>query len=377
MRIGLNALYLVPGQVGGVETYLRRLVAGFQGYDTDDEYVLYTNRENAGSFPLGPRFQERRCEVRARSKVERILYEQIVLPRRARADAIDVLHSPCYTAPLRCPCASVVTIHDMNFHFFPEDWSSTALVAHRFLIPRVARASDAILTGSETSKMAICAVLGVAAQRVTVVYHGVDGNLVDCTEQDVARVRAKFAGGGEYLFSVSASHPHKNLGGLLRAYEEFAAALEGEPPPLVITGIRGREHEAMARRAESVGGRVVMAGWVDAVDLAALYRGARAFVLASRYEGFGLPVLEAMWAGVPVASSNAAALSEIVGDGALTFDPSDVGAMASALARVWRDDQLRQSLVRRGRARVETFLWRRAVAETLAVYSAARVAHRD
>src|SRR5258708_6499013 len=134
MRIGINALYLIPGGVGGTETYLRNLLRQLQQSDRENEYIVYTNRENARSFALAAAtLREVRCRVRAASRPRRILGGQLVLPLQAARDRLDVLHSPGYTAPLALGCAGVVTIHDMNYHYFPEDWPAPALWANRLL----------------------------------------------------------------------------------------------------------------------------------------------------------------------------------------------------------------------------------------------------
>jgi glycosyltransferase involved in cell wall biosynthesis len=373
VRIGINALYLIPGKVGGTETYLRKLVHGLAQVDGDNEYLLYTNRENAGSFSLtAPNFREVRCPLRASFRPARLAWEQSVLPLQARRDRVDVLHSPGYTAPLVLGCAGVVTIHDMNYHFFPADWGRAALVAHRLLIPLVARRTTRILTVSEASRQAIGTVLGVASSKIDVVHSGIDGNLVDTGPADERAVRERHGLSGPFLLSVTASHPHKNLDGLLRIYDRAARDWPAAPA-LVIVGIKGRQQreieEAQASRRGP--GRVVLAGWVDDRSLSALYRGAAALVFPSKYEGFGFPVLEAMAAGLPVLSSNATSLPELVGDAGLLVDPADEEAMAKALRRLVDDGGLRASLIARGRQRAAAFTWRAAALGTLACYQSA------
>lgn len=371
MRIGLNALFLIPGGVGGTESYLRRLLSALQGLDSGDELVVYANRENAGTFGLmGRGCREVVCPVRASRRAARIAWEQAALPLQAARDRIDVLHSPGYTAPLALGCASVVTIHDLNYHFHPEDWGRGALWAHRALVPAAARSATRVLTVSHASARALRDVLGVAAAKVDVVHPGVDGNLVATGADDERRVRERYRLPGRFVLAVSASHPHKNLDGLLAAYDRACGV---EAPDLVIAGIAGRARERIGsllatRRGP---GRVVMTGWLDPADLAALYRAASLLVCPSRYEGFGFPVLEAMSAGVPVVSSNAASLPEVVGDAALLVDPQDAAAMSSAMLRVLTDDGLRRELVARGYVRAARFSWAAAAAGTLASYRAA------
>ncbi len=363
MRIGLNALFLIPGKVGGTEVYVRNLVRALAAASTD-ELVLYVAREAAGTFPSFANVREVACDVPAESRVARIAYEQTRLPILARRDRLDVLHSLGYTAPLVVGCPNVVTLHDLNYRFHPEDWSAAGLWANRLLIPAVVRRATRVLTISNSSRDAIRDVLHAPADKIDVVYHGVDGNLVPVDDSAIDAVRKRFDLRGDYLLTVTASHPHKNLDGLLAAYEQLSS-----PPPLVVVGIRGRGHESLQSAAARSGGRVVVTGWIESRDLAALYRGAHAFVFASKYEGFGFPVLEAMSVGVPVASSNATSLPELVGDAALTFDPAQPTAIADAMRRIIDDGTLRTRLIERGRQRATMFTWAECARQTLDIYA--------
>lgn len=371
MRIGLNALYLIPGKVGGTEVYARNLLAALaRGAASNDELVVYVAREAAGTLgPLPPNVREVACDVAAERRPARLAYEQAWLPRLARRDRLDVLHSLGYTAPLALGCPGVVTLHDLNYHFHPEDWSRAALWANRLLVPAVARRATRVLTISNSSRDAIRDVLGIPVDRIDVVYHGIDGNVAEADDAAVAAVRARLELPAAYLLTVTATHPHKNLAGLLAAYTRLCAARDRPPPPLVIVGIRGRDHAAIERAArEAPTGRIVVTGWIESAELGALYRGARAFVFPSKYEGFGFPALEAMSVGTPVASSTAASLAELVDEAAETFDPDDIAGMAAAIERTLDDDKRRRELIERGDRRAGEFTWARCAQETFAVY---------
>jgi glycosyltransferase involved in cell wall biosynthesis len=363
MRIGLNALFLIPGKVGGTEVYARNLVRALSTAAPLDELVLYVAREAAGSFPSFANVREVVCDVDAESRPSRILYEQVRLPMLARRDRLDVLHSLGYTAPLACPCPSVVTLHDLNYKFHPEDWAPAALWANRILIPQVVRRATRVLTISNSSRDAIRDLLRAPADKIDVVYHGVDGNLAVTTDAHERAMRERFDLHGDYVLTVTASHPHKNLDGLLAAYAKLTS-----PPPLVVVGIRGRAHGQLEDAAARSGGRVVITGWIENIELAALYRAARAFVFASKYEGFGFPVLEAMSVDVPVASSNATSLPELVGDAAELFDPTRPEEIASAMQRVISDEARRAELIERGRRRAAQFTWASCAQKTRDVY---------
>ena len=369
MRIGINTLFLIPSKVGGSETYVRKTLAELVALGGSHEYVLFCNRENAGTFPEAQQspVEEVGCDLAATSRPRRILYEQFALPRLAKRHALDVLWSPGYTAPLRLGCPSVVSTFDMQFVHYPEDFSRTALAATRFLVPRAARRAGAILTLSEHSKADIVTYCRVPADRVHVTYLAADlaagGDIAD-DEQDALLARLGLS--EPYILTVANVWPHKNVPALVRAH---AMLPERCARPLAIVGIRGRGMAEMnAAVAQSPrGGRVVLTGWLSARELWILYRNAGVFAFPSLFEGFGLPVLEAMAAGVPVVSSNAASLPEVYGDAALAFDPTDETAMAGAIERVLDDEALARDLVERGRRNLARFSWRRTAEQTLEV----------
>ena len=371
MKIGINALFLIPGKVGGSETYLRSLIRALQALPGPHNFIVYSNRENAGTFELhDPRFREVRCPIAATNRIARMAYEQLAMPIHALRDQLDVLHSPGYTAPLMVPCVNVVSILDLNYHFHPEDWTRGALLANRALIPAVAKAATHIITISECSRQALHDVLHVPNDKITVTLLGADGNLVAPAAHDV--LVEKFGLAGPYILTVTASHPHKNVDGLFRAYEAACRDWR-EPPPLVVVGIRGRHQERLEEtvRTWSGGGRIVFPGWVDAPTLAALYKHARVFAFASKYEGFGIPVLEAMTVDVPVVSSNRASLPEVCGDAATLVDPDDIAGFARAIRTLCADEAARREHVARGRAQVAKFTWLRTAEGTLAAYTRA------
>jgi glycosyltransferase involved in cell wall biosynthesis len=390
MRIGINTLFLIPGKVGGSETYLRKTLAELVRLDearpaepvqaesaqsvraqSDQyvQYVLFTNRENAGTFreAARPNVEPVACNVRATSRPRRILYEQRVLPKLVRRHGCDVLWSPGYTAPLRLRCPSVVSTFDMQFVHHPEDFPRSALWATRYLVPRAARKAAAILTLSEYSKRDIVEHCRVPAGRVHVTYLAADksaGGEIPDDEQRAVLERLGLDAG--YILTVANAWPHKNVPALVRAH----ALLPDEcARRLVITGIRGRgmggvEADVARSRYRD---RVVISGWLTERELWILYRNAGVFAFPSLFEGFGLPVLEAMAAGVPVVSSNAASLPEVYGDAALSVDPRDERAMADAIERVLRDETLARDLVERGRRNLTRFSWRKTAEQTLAV----------
>jgi glycosyltransferase involved in cell wall biosynthesis len=372
MRVGINALYLLPGKVGGSESYLRALLRALQSLPPKgDEFVLYTNREAAGSFELRqPTFRESVVPVRAESRVGRILVEQTLLPATVRRDRIDVLHSPGNTAPLVLGCPSVTTLHDVGYHFHPEDWSKAGLLANRVLIPPMTRRAASVIAISKSCKREILDVIGVEDARVRVIYHGVDGNVAEANDAAQTAIRARLGLEGPFLLAVSGTHPHKNLDGLLRIYNRLAER-RAKPAPLVIVGVRGTHQERIEGLARGSKGRVILTGWISDQELGALYHSAHLLLFLSLYEGFGFPPLEAMSVGLPVVSSNMTSLPEVVGDGGLLVDPRAEEAVVEAIERAWADDALRADLRQKGRAQAARFTWAETARQTLDVLRAA------
>jgi len=372
VRIGLNTLYLAPGRVGGVETYARGLVRGLARIDPRNEYVLFANRENAPTWGALPaNFAVHECPVRAASKVHRTLYEQLRLNAAARRLGIDLLHSLCHVAPpRRNGMRAVVTIPDIIFLRFPGEFRFVQHhVAHR-LMRRAVREADRVLVYSEHTKGDLRQEFGVPANRVDVapLAPGEPARDPEAARPVLEALRIP----EHYIYSVLATYHHKNLDGLLRAFARLRER-ESVPHALVISGLRMAAHSRFEALVEELQLRedVIFTGWVPEAALRALYEGAACFVYPSLYEGFGLPVLEAMALGVPVVCSNATSLPEVAGDAALLVDPRDPAALAEALARCLKDDATRRMLVEKGRAHAARFTWEECARGTLASYQRA------
>lgn len=376
MRIGINALFLIPGKVGGSETYLRHVLGELVKLDEPrprHELVLFCNRESRGTFAETARTEvsEVRCRVNAAIRSRRILYEQFVLPKLVKQRAVDVLWSPGYTAPLRLACPSVVSTLDMQYVHYPQDFSRAARAATRYLVPRAARKAAAVLTLSEHAKGEIVRYARVPAEKVHAVALAADetagGDIPDAEQHAVLK---HFRLDEPYILTVANAWPHKNVPALVRAHARLP---ESCARPLVIVGLGGHglAQVKAAIKASPYRKRIVVTGWVREHALWTLYRRAAVFAFPSLYEGFGLPVLEAMAAGVPVVSSNATSLPEVYGDAALEFDPTDEAAMADAIRRVLEDQALARDLVERGRRNLARFSWRKTAEQTLAVIEGA------
>jgi glycosyltransferase involved in cell wall biosynthesis len=365
-RVGLNLLFLVPEETGGAEIYVRNLIPKLTEARPDLELVAFVNREGAG-LDLGDA-SKIAVDVGGRGRARRVLAEQWRLPRLVREHGIDLLHSPGTAAPARAGAVSVVTILDVIYASHPEAHTFSRRLGMRFVVPLAARGADRVITISQASASEIARVLGVPPERIDVTYLG-GRPLGPATAESDLRRRLDL-GEAPLILSVSARRRHKNLPRLLEAF----ARLEGAPAPLlVLPGYETPFEDELHRRARELGvaERVRFLGWVSDEDLEGLYAAATCFVFPSLAEGFGLPVLEAMQRGVPVACSDASSLPEVAGDAARYFDPLDVADITAALGELLGDTALRSRLAEDGRSRAELFSWGRTARETAESYERA------
>jgi glycosyltransferase involved in cell wall biosynthesis len=371
VRIGINLLGLLPDVIGGGETYIRGLLYGLNRLDTDDEYVLFTNRDNHPTFAnISPRFRRVLYDFSAQWNVPalamtRVVGEQFYLPWRAVLDSLDVIHSPLDTVPLFARCPSVMTLHDVNFAAMPEATSPVQNFIARTLVKISARRARAILTVSEFSRREIAATLNIDPSRIFAVHNsGLRGAQRPVKWQQVAsRVNIQ----EPYVLAFSSINPHKNIGNLLRA---FARVQLPEQVQLVVLGKLPLGGESLLALARSLGieKRVSFTGYLKEEEKAQVLQHARMLAFPSLYEGFGLPVIEAMSYDVPVACSNVAALPEVSGNAARQFDPRNVSEITVAIEEVLSDEALRVRLIAAGRINARRFSWERTARLTLQVY---------
>ena len=287
------------------------------------------------------------------------LWEQGVLPRLTRG---GLLWSPCNTGPLTVR-RQVVTIHDCAFVDCPEGFSRAFGGWYRWLIPRLARRVRRIIAVSRFTAGRLAELCGVSARQIEVIPNGVDSHFQPADAGVVDELRRRLALPQRYVLSVGTLEPRKNLKRLLAAWEQLPAEL-GDVG-LVLAGATGRQFRSAGIEQLPTGVRLT--GYVEDADLPVLYSGAEAFIYPSLYEGFGLPVLEAMSCGTPVICSRTTSLPEVAGDAALLVDPCDAESIADAISRLLTDAELRREFGARGLERAKQFSWDQAAAATAEV----------
>ena len=370
LRVGLNLAYLVEDS-GGSGTYARQLLPHLLLADSDVELTAWigtTAPEWLAREPWAGEVRWIRLPVPGLGTPWHLWHELAGIGLDARRRGLDVVHGLANLGPVVHPgLATVVTILDVIWIHYPEATSPRFRAVMGTLAPLVGRRSTRILAISQAARDDIAATLHLDVEKFDVTPLGIVPPAPSQAAFDPRAVRDRLGLDPEpIVLCVAAKRAHKNLHGLIRAI-----ALLGEPPvQLVLPGSPNdyeRELRALALEL-GVQGRVRFPGWIPDADLEDLYRVAACFVLPSFQEGFGLPVLEAMARELPVACSDTPALSEVVGDAALLFDPHDPASMAEAIRRVSDDRELSHELVERGRERCRLFTWERTAHATLASY---------
>ena len=337
--------------------------------EKDAELVIFLHASQRALFQIAESSHVQIVVVADRSRPLRLLWEQVTLPALARAFKLDLLHSLHYTMPVFSPCPTVVTFHDMTFFLYPQLHTRSKRILFPLYIRLSARRAAALLAVSESTRRDAIRLLNLAPEKITATPLGVPPEFAPLKDPPRAdAVRQKYRLPPKYILSVGLLEPRKNLPALLRAFEK--AARNDPALYLVFVGRLGWMYEEIFRLVTELGlsERVCFTGYVDAEDLPVVYNLALLFAYPTLYEGFGLPVLEAMACGLPVITSRVSSIPEITADAAVLVEPGDEQALAEGLSRLLQDEPLRASLSARGRERSALFTWQRTAERTFEVY---------
>jgi glycosyltransferase involved in cell wall biosynthesis len=296
----------------------------------------------------------------------RILWEQAILPSLLRRLGVDLLHAPAFVGPLLSPTPQVITVHDLSFYRFPEYFRRGNRFYLRQFTGRSCRRAAAVIAVSHFTAREVTALLGVPPERVHVIYHGLSPRFRPLPTAEVERFREAAGLPRRFILYLGTLEPRKNLLTLLRAF----ARLPDPELHLVLAGGKGWLYEEIFAEVEALdlGGRVHFPGYVPMETQALWYNAACVFAYISRYEGFGLPVLEALACGTPTLTGNTTSLPEAGGEAALTVPPEDVEAVSAGLHRLLNDDALRDACRVRGLQHAAGFTWEETARRTAALY---------
>ncbi len=366
LHVGLDLLFLVPGETGGRETYAVELVRALADLAPDVRLTAFVNRELARSphFRLDDRVALAPLPVHSRHRSSWALGEAALIPAAAARKRVDLVHGVANFGPLYGPFRRVLTLHDLMFMRVPELLPLANRLAARALTGGAARRAHRVVAISQATRDDGVELLGLDPARIDVVPSGLGATPVEPVAEAAMRTRLDL-GERPYVLVPGVALPHKNLARLLEAL----ASIPPERRPLLVLTAGGDRGQLAATAASlGVAGDVRVAGWLEPALLEAAYAGARCVALPSLVEGFGLPVLEAMARGVPVACSDIPALREVAADAALFFDPLDIASIARSLEHLLGDEALRERLRAAGRLRAAIFTWKAAAEGTLQAY---------
>ncbi|MGH2699025.1 MAG: glycosyltransferase family 4 protein [Actinomycetota bacterium] len=356
-KVGINLLWLVPGVVGGSETYTTRLLHGLVERSSELDYTLFALPPFADAHPeLAKSFKIAYAPVTGSLKSFRVAGENSWLAAQCRRRHLDLLHHAGGTIPEVRAARAVLTIHDLQYLYYPEYFTKPKLTYLKTMVPRSAEVARLVLTPSEFTRRTVIERLNIDPSIVVVVPHGISPRTLRAPND----VRARYGIPGRFFLYPAITYPHKNH---LVLIEAFAKTLEDYPDTmLVLTGAKGSMEVRIAKEVAKLGihDRVLRLGYIPSADLDALYIEAVAMTFPSRFEGFGAPLLEAMARRCPVIASDATALPEVVEDAGYLVSPDNPDQWAHAMTHLLGDDAKREELAESGIKRATEFTWSRA-----------------
>lgn len=370
MKIGITT-FGGDGGKSGISRYITKVLAELAGVGAADRFEVMVYEDEQEIFlDHVPNMSPLCFSRRIRNPVVNVAWHQFMLPRWCRKRSYDVLFLPAGNRrlPLSAPCPTVGTVHDFSSLHVDGKYDPARMFYITRVLPALVRRLTRVIAVSESTKRDIVEYAGVPEDRVTVTHEAVDHDTYFPRDRGAAatQVAAHHGVRRPYVLYISRiEHPGKNHVRLIRAFERLKASTSA-PHQLVLAGSDWNRAEAVHEAAaqSACAGDIVFTGFVPGSALVDLYCGADAFVFPSLYEGFGLPVLEAMACGTPVACSNISSMPEVAGDAAALFDPYDEDAIQAILTDLLTDNGLRNDLARRGIARSKEFTWAATAAAT-------------
>ena len=370
MRIGLNAMQVRAAKTG-VGQYIYAVLEAMLRQDTNNEFVIYTSRENAENYRFpASNLVNKQWGLPARSKAMRLAYEYVRLPGQIAADKLDVFNGCSNFLPLRKVCPSVVTIHDLAYYVHPERCPMVRRHYWYAMTRRSIQFADAIITMSHNSRRDIERFFPGTGSRIHVIHLAAHHRFRVLETAESEPVLMRYGIVRPYVLFVGTLEPGKNVGRVIQAFD--AVAKEFPEHLLLIAGDKGWLYDSIfaeAARARA-SDRIRFVSHVPDEDVVPLLNRCDVFLFPSLYEGFGLPPLEAMACGAPVITSGTSSLPEVVGDAAITVQPESLNEIATALRRVLADSALRDELGKKGIERAKQFAWNTTASLTLQVYRA-------
>lgn len=369
MIVGINLLYLIPGKSGGTETYVRSLLQSLLNIDQKNSYIIFLPEEVRDSFShVAGRVKFVTAKNIFGNKVKRIIWEQLCLPFHVKKNNVDVLFSPGYVAPILSSCKHVVTIHDMLLKRYPAMIPMVKRLYWKIFVPLTFWRASKVIAVSEFVKNEFEYFYPRFKEKYVVIPEAVNTDFFypDLSSSDL---KYKYKLPEQFVLCVATQSPHKNIEIVLKAVHHLK--MKNVYINVVCIGNKERSTKVLTYFIDSLGlnDQVSLLGYVGEKDLRQLYSTATLFVMPSLYEGFGLPVLEAMACGCPVLSSNAGSLREVGGMAAEYFSPHSVEDLAEKLQKIYCNSDIQKELRTKGYANLTRFHWDHSAQLTLDAFN--------
>jgi len=372
LRIGINARYL-QRHITGIERYTMELIKSMSEIDDIDRFMLFFNKhEKVPEITKSPNFENYVSPFPTKMVFMRILWEELILYREIKKKKIDVFHGPSFVVPFFKPkrCKYVNTIHDLSWFYYPESFTFFNRLFFKLFLPRSIKNSDIVIADSRSTKKDIIKFFHAEPAKIKVVYLGIDEDFSKSAENGVNEgILRKYKIPKEYILSIGSLLPRKNVVNMIKAFNGLKK--KGLKEKLVIIGREAWLYEQIFSVIKDLGieEEVIFTGYVGDKDLPYLYSMAKLLLFPSLYEGFGLPILEAMACGCPVITSNVSSMPEVAGDATVLIDPKSVKEITAAMDSIINDRKLRSKLIKRGYEQAKKFSWKKTAEETLDIYN--------
>jgi glycosyltransferase involved in cell wall biosynthesis len=385
MHIGINAQLLSYGQSyrnGGVSRYIRYLLTQLAKEPREHTYTVFVNgQETIDHLEPHPQITYLSAPWPEARPASRIAWEQFSLPTIIRQRQIDVLHSPVNVRPEWLPeqCASIVTLHDLAFLRFPHVFTPAKRLYHRTFTIRSLKHASMIITVSNSTKRDVNELVGIPYERIQTIYPCIDTRFSNVyKEEQIQTFREKYRLSDGFILYLGTLEPRKNILTLIDAYAQLRQTYQLREK-LVLAGGKGWLYDTIFEKVRQLGLEedIVFPGFVSDSEQALWYQSAAVFAYPSLYEGFGIPVAEALSCGTPVVTSNVSSLPEAGAGLALCVDPQDINALSAALYRAITDQQLREKCIQLAPTVIQQFSAHAMVEKTLAAYEQAAKMHHQ
>ena len=374
LTIGINARYL-QRRLSGIERYIIELISSLNKIDTQNKYLLFFNKDAPRpKIPENGHFKSIISSFPTKHRFLRLLWEHFYLFYEIKKYNVSLFHGPAFFVPFLKPknCKYVITVHDITFVKYPEAFTFGTRLYYKLLFPRSLDLADAIITDSESTKKDIIQKYKINPDKIQVIYLGVStGFLEKYEKQKKEEIKKKYMLPEKYFLFTGVLSPRKNIQTLLEAFYILKKEEGYKEYKLLIVGGKGWLYESIFTKVAKLRLQddVCFIEYVPEDDLPLFYALAQVYLFPSLYEGFGLPILEAMACGCPVITSNVSSMPEVAGDAALLINPTSVEELIASIKKITTNKKLKETMQKKGYEQIKKFSWEKTAQQTAAVYA--------